>query len=109
MQESLFFILIGMTAVTYLPRVFPLWLLTKREIPAALRIWLQYIPVAVLAALLTPSLIIQKEQVDFSLSNTTLLAAVPTFLVAYVFKNTLFTIVVGMTCLGLIRWLLPAA
>ncbi len=109
MHENLFFILIGMTAVTYLPRVFPLWLLTKKQIPIALRIWLQYIPAAILAALLTPSLIIQKEQVDFSMTNTTLLAALPTFLVAYFFKNTLLTIVFGMTILGLIRWLMPIA
>jgi branched-subunit amino acid transport protein len=107
MQEKLFFILIGMTAVTYIPRVLPLWLLTKREIPEALRIWLQYIPPAILAALLMPSLMVQNERLNFSWENTALLAAIPTFLIAYRFKNTLITIVAGMIIVGLLRWLLP--
>lgn len=109
MEMKLFLIFLGMTAVTYIPRVLPLWLLTKRQIPEALRIWLQYIPPAILAALLMPSLIVQNEHLNFSVENTALLAAVPTFIIAYRYKNTLLTIVSGMLIVGILRWLLPLA
>ena len=107
MVKNYILILLGMTAVTYIPRVLPLWLLTKRELPQALRIWLQYIPAAILAALTIPSLLIQNEQLHLNWNNTALLAAVPTFYVAYRYKNTLLTILVGMVVVGLLRWLFP--
>jgi branched-subunit amino acid transport protein len=107
MFKNYILILLGMTAVTYIPRVLPLWFLTKRELPQALRIWLQYIPAAILAALTMPSLLIQNEQLHLNWTNTALLAAIPTFYVAYRFKNTLLTIFVGMVVVGLLRWLLP--
>ncbi|MBI9051540.1 MAG: AzlD domain-containing protein [Anaerolineaceae bacterium] len=107
MHENYLLILLGMTAVTYIPRVLPLWLLTKRELPNALRIWLQYIPPAILAALLMPSLLVQNELLNLNWNNTALLAAIPTFYVAYRFKNTLLTIFVGMLVVGLLKWLLP--
>jgi branched-subunit amino acid transport protein len=100
-------ILLGMTAVTYIPRVLPLWLLTKRELPKALLIWLHYIPPAILAALTLPSLLVQNEQLHLNWTNSALLAAIPTFYVAYRYKNTLLTILIGMIVVGLLRWLLP--
>ena len=46
----------GMSLVTYLPRTLPLLYLAHRQIPQWLIDWLSLIPVAILSALLAPTL-----------------------------------------------------
>ena len=53
-QQVTFFIILGMAVVTYLPRLFPVWFLSSRDLPGVVIVWLKYIPAAVLAALLLP-------------------------------------------------------
>jgi branched-subunit amino acid transport protein len=48
-------LIILMALVTYLPRVLPMLLLSRRTLPRAAVLWLSYVPVAVLAALLAPA------------------------------------------------------
>jgi len=51
-QEVVFFTLLGMMAVTYAPRVLPVWMLSSKRLPQILVAWLRHGPVAVLAAML---------------------------------------------------------
>ena len=48
-QEIVFLTLLGMLAVTYVPRVLPVLMLSSRRLPPAVVAWLRYVPVAVLA------------------------------------------------------------
>lgn len=98
----------GMTVVTYLPRVLPLWLLSTRSLNAAVMRWLEMIPPAVLAALLARSLLLRgapdgSESLFFSLENAFLLASFPAFLVAWRTKSFFGTVAVGMACVALCR------
>lgn len=98
----------GMAAVTYLPRVLPLWLLSSRSLNAAVMRWLEMIPPAVLAALLAPSLLLRggpdgSESLFLSLENVFLLASVPAFLVAWRTKSFFGTVAVGMGVVALCR------
>ena len=65
-QKTLFLTILGMAAVTYLPRLLPVWILSSRNLPQLAVDWLRFVPPAVLAALLLPSLVISETRLDFS-------------------------------------------
>ncbi len=85
-----------MMLVTYLPRMLPLVFLSKLNIPPLLLCWLKYIPVAVLASLLAPELLISNNSLNISFNNALLLAAIPSFIVAFKTKNLFYTVFTGM-------------
>lgn len=89
-------LLLGMGAVTFLPRWLPFILLARRSIPAWLFQWLQLIPAAILSALLLPELITAGIPRQMDLSRPELLVAVPTFLFALKTRSLGGTVVVGM-------------
>jgi len=57
---------------------------------------LSYVPVAVLAALVAPGLLLSEGQLFLSLQNGFLLASFPTFAVALKTRNMFATILTGM-------------
>lgn len=104
MRSEWILLIAGMTLVTWGPRVFPLLFLHRRAIPEPLLRWLSFIPVAILAALLAPSLAVVDGRLDLSPRNLYLLAAIPTVLVALSNRRNLFlTALVGMVSLVLLR------
>lgn len=100
-------IIAAMGAVTYLPRALPLAVLAQMKIPEGFIRWLRFVPVAVLAALLAPELLMHDGAFDLSLNNHYLLAAVPCFLVAAKTKNLLLTVGVGLAAAILLQSVLP--
>lgn len=100
-------IIAAMGAVTYLPRALPLAVLAQMKIPEGFIRWLRFVPVAVLAALLAPELLLREGTFDLSLQNQFLIAAVPCFLVAVKTKNLLLTVGVGLTAAILLQAVLP--
>jgi len=103
-METFFWVVIGMLAVTYLARLVPMLVLSRMEIPEGFRRWLQFVPVAVLSALLVPNILLQNGGLALRLDNTYLLAAVPTLIVAARFKNIFLTVLCGIICLMIIRF-----
>ncbi len=93
----------GMLLVTYIPRVLPLLILIRMEIPDIIIRWLRFIPVAILAALLTPGILIVEGKLMFSYHNSFLLAAIPTFIVAIYKKNIFLTVITGMVTVVIIN------
>ncbi len=65
--------------------------------------WLRYVPVAVLAAMLLPSLVMPEGWVDVRLENLFLWAAIPVFLVAWKTRNLFAPVIVGMVLVAGIR------
>lgn len=108
MEESTILItLFGMAAVTYIPRLLPAWFLRDKQLPPFLVAWLRYVPVAVLAALLLPSLLIEGDKINFSVNNLYLWAAIPAALVAWKKKSLFGTVIIGMLVVALARLLFP--
>ena len=95
-QQVTFFIILGMAIVTYLPRLFPVLFLSSRDLPRVVIIWLKYIPAAVLAALLLPSVVLTENKLDLGLDNLFLLAALPTLVVAWKTRSLFASVLVGM-------------
>ena len=86
----------GMGAVTYLPRALPLVYLAHKQLPQWLIDWLNLIPVAILSALLAPTLLTESAPRSFSLEKPELLVAIPTFLFALKTRSLGGTVLVGM-------------
>ncbi len=95
------FLFAGMGLVTYLPRSLPLLYLAHKQLPQWLIDWLSLIPVAVLSALLAPSLFTDTADRSFSLGKPELLVAIPTLIFALKTRSLGGTVLVGM----LLYWL----
>ena len=104
-SQAVFLTMVGMLAVTYLPRVLPLWFFASRRLPPIVVSWLRYVQVAVLAAMLLPSLVVTEGQLNLELQNLYLWAAVPTFVIAWKTRSLFGSVIVGMVVVAGIRYL----
>lgn len=100
--------IIGMGVVTYVPRWLPLVILSRRRLPGWLVHWLEFVPVAILSALLAPLLLTSGEPPRLDLGRPELLAALPTLAVALRTRSLGVTVLAGMLMFWLIRLLWPA-
>ena len=105
-QKLIFFTLVGMLLVTYVPRFLPLFFLANRSLPNVVHRWLGYVPSAVLAAMLFPSLFVKNKQLFLSFDNLYLMAAIPTFFLAWKSKSLFGTVITGMVLVAGVRFLL---
>ena len=103
-QRAIFITILGMGVVTYLPRLLPILLLSSKKLPPPVVAWLRCVPVAVLSAMLLPSLIVNDARLDFSGSNLFLWAAIPTFLVAWKTRSLFGSVIVGMAVVAIARY-----
>ena len=95
------FLFSGMGLATYLPRALPLLYLAHKKMPQWLIDWLSLIPVAILSALLAPSLFTDSAARSFTLGKPELLVAIPTLIFAIKTRSLGGTVLVGM----LLYWL----
>jgi branched-subunit amino acid transport protein len=94
-----------MAAVTYLPRLLPILLLSRRTLPGAIQRWLSYVPVAVLAALLAPALFAPAGELNLAFTeNPVFWVSIPVFAVAFITRNLFATVIVGMVLIALLRY-----
>lgn len=56
-MNSVLFIILGMTLVTYIPRVIPFFMVSDKELPKPVRRFLEYVPYTALGALILPGAI----------------------------------------------------
>ncbi|MBO8125784.1 MAG: AzlD domain-containing protein [Firmicutes bacterium] len=103
MRTEVLTAIIGMMLVTYIPRALPLIALKDKELPKFIVSWLQFIPVAILASLLVPSLFQIDGQWVFSWHNPFFLAALPTLLVAIKTRSLMLTTFSGMAAAALLN------
>jgi len=91
-----FFIVLGMGIVTYVPRWIPLVALSRRQLPRWFVEWLDFIPAAILSALIVPLLVTAGEPRHLDFFRPELLVALPTFIMALKTRSLGGTVVVGM-------------
>ena len=109
MPETKYLLLIaGMGLVTYIPRWFPLFFLSRRTLPRWFIEWLDLIPVAILSALILPDLFVTGDPRHFDIYQLKPIVAVPTFLFALKTKSLGGTVIVGMTLFWLAKKFLGA-
>ena len=109
-QDRILLTIVGMGLVTYLPRLVPLLLLSGRggsegALPAWIRRWLGYVPVAVLAAMLLPALLVVEGRAHLAWDNLYLWAALPTAGIAWKTRSLIGAVLVGVAVVALGRLL----
>ncbi len=104
-QALIFWTIVGMAVVSYLPRFLPLALLSSRQLHPLLKEWLTLVPSAVLSALLVPSLLLQGGEFSFGTDNLFLWVALPCFLLGWRFKSLSLPVIFGMSLVAFARYL----
>lgn len=98
-------IIFGGAIVTMIPRVLPLAVLSKVDLPDWVVNWLKHIPVAIMAALLAQEILLPTEEFGYFYGNLRLLAVIPTILVAIFTRSLLGTVIVGILSMMLLRFI----
>jgi branched-subunit amino acid transport protein len=111
-EKTVILTIVGMGLVTYLPRALPLLLLRRAgtsgwAMPSLLDAWLRYVPPAVLAAMVLPSLLLPSGAASSAIGNLYLWAALPTLWVAWKTRSLLGAVAVGVVVVALGRLLVP--
>jgi len=100
-SQEFLVVILGMGLVTYVPRWLPLVYLTKRSLPAWLIEWLDFIPAAILSALLLPALVLDSPARTLDFWRPEFIVAIPTFVFAILTKSLGGTVIVGMVLFAL--------
>lgn len=93
--------------VSWIPRVAPFVLVKYKALPDRVTQFLRYLPLSILFALTVSSLFHEEVGTLPRLQGLECLASLPTFYVAYRYKNLLYAVLVGIVSMALIRLLLP--
>ncbi len=104
MSNTLF--IMGMVALTFIPRYVPFLLAGKISLPHWAKRALHYVPIAVLTAIVAQASLIHQGVVQIDLNNHHLLAAMVAFFVSLTTRHMFFTILMGLLSFLLARWLL---
>ena len=94
-------LILACAAVTAVPRVLPLALLSRIDLPAWLLAWLASVPIAVLAALLAIEVLVVDGKLALSTTNPALLAIIPALAVAGWTRSLIGTVVAGVAAFWL--------
>jgi len=103
MNIEILIIILGMGAVTYIPRWIPLYLLSRRTLPPWFVEWLDFIPAAILSALILPSILIAGEPGRLAPLTPEFLLAFPTLFVAVKTRSLAKTVLAGMALFWLVQ------
>lgn len=95
-------LVLACAAVTAIPRVLPLALLARIELPRWALAWLAYVPVAVLAALLALEVLVIDGRPALTASNPSLLAIAPALAVAALTRSLIGTVIAGLAAFWLL-------
>ncbi|RST72782.1 AzlD domain-containing protein [Siminovitchia acidinfaciens] len=98
-------ILIGLLAVsTFLSRIIGLEFMTGRELSPTLRLYFNYVPVAIMTALIINQILTSTEG-QFSISIPVLVGCLAGAIAMKLFKSFLPTVVIGIVAGLLVRYL----
>ncbi|MBQ3033776.1 MAG: AzlD domain-containing protein [Deferribacterales bacterium] len=105
-----YIIIVGMSLVTYATRETPFIVLRGKRLGDKAVLWLSFVPVSVMSALLLPEIFIKTEGNNtllyLSADNLYIWTSIATFAVAVIFKNFFVTIIFGMAFLSFVRYLI---
>lgn len=101
---SIFLIILGSALVTFIPRVLPIAILSRVELPEWAMRWLSYVPIAVMAALVGQELLMPNGKLTPLTDNLELIAALPAFIIAIVTRSLLGTVVAGIISIMVLRF-----
>jgi branched-subunit amino acid transport protein len=108
-QATVWLVIVGVSIGTYLLRLSFIELWKWLTVPPILMRALNYVPAAVLAALVFPALLRSGGAIDVSTDNLRLYAGIAAALVAWYSRNMLLTLGTGMVALWVLQAIASAA
>jgi branched-subunit amino acid transport protein len=102
-EPAIWLTLFGMGLITFSQRFFFILFHNQLAVPPLVRRGLQYVPPAVLSAVIAPELFMPAGTIDLSLQNFRLIAGLFSILVAWRTRNVFLTIGSGMALLWLLQ------
>jgi len=96
----------GMALTNIIVRATPVAVMSRFELPEALRRWLSYVPVSVMSAMVALEVFKPSDQWRVTLANPYLLAAIPTALVYRFTRSFLGATIAGIGAFLAFRYLL---
>ncbi|MGG4197328.1 AzlD domain-containing protein [Paenibacillus jamilae] len=102
---DIFLIILGSAFVTFIPRVVPLMVLSRFELPEWAMRWLNYVPISVIAALIGQEIFIHDGKIPSLTNNIEFFAAIPTFFIAIKTRSLLGTVLGGIISIIILRLL----
>ena len=89
-------LIIGMMAVTFIPRYLPIALAGRFRIHPLLRRALEFVPIAVLTGIISQASLIHNGEFHLAFDNAYLYGLVAAFITAWITKHTFKTVAVGL-------------
>ncbi|MHA7098188.1 AzlD domain-containing protein [Priestia aryabhattai] len=102
---TILLIIIGTAIVTFIPRVLPLMVLSRMQLPKGVILWLKHVPVAVMAALVAQELFLSDDKFSLISNKLELLASLPTLAIAILTRSLLGTVLVGIISMMALRYI----
>ncbi|MFP4169392.1 MAG: AzlD domain-containing protein [Desulfonatronovibrionaceae bacterium] len=103
-QKVVFWTIVGMVVVTYIPRVLPIATLSSRSLAPWLVRWLELVPASVLAALLAPAILVENGELNVSAANPFVWASLFTLALARITGSFVGSILAGMGVVAFLRY-----
>ncbi|HUP58314.1 MAG TPA: AzlD domain-containing protein [Bdellovibrionota bacterium] len=101
---QLLIIVFGMALVTAVPRIVPLGFLAGRPMPIWFEVWLKYVPISILSAMLIVDVVWRENELDLSpATNLMMHATLIAFLIAWYTRSLFATVAGGVIVLALLR------
>ena len=95
-------VIIAMGVVTYVPRWLPLFFLSRRRLPPGLVVWLDFIPAAILSALILPAIVTTGTPRQLEWNRIELWVTIPTLIFALRTRSLAGTVIFGMALYWLV-------
>ena len=105
MNPWLAFVAVG--SLTYATRLSFIVIFGRRKISPRVKRALQFVPAAVLSAIIFPELLLPEGFLDISIGNDRLIAGMIAIAAAWFSRNVVVTIIAGMIALILSQAILP--
>ena len=102
-EKEYCYIVLGMGLVTFLPRLLPVYFLAGRTLPRWFIEWLDFIPAAILSALILPAILTVGEPRRLDPLTPEFLLSIPTLLVAVKTRSLAGTVLTGMGLYWLVQ------
>ncbi len=102
-RTEVLLIILGTAAVTVIPRVLPLVLLSRIRLPESVVRWLSFVPIAVLGALLAQAVVLPDGRFSLPPQNLAMIAIIPVFAIAVRTKSLVGTVLGGVAVMALLR------
>ena len=106
MEVTIWAVMVAIGALTFLTRLSFIALAGRWDAPPLFRSALRFVPVAILTAIIVPELVMHTGTLDLAPTNPRLLAGVLAIFVAWRTRNTVLTIVIGMTAFWVLQWII---